>query len=111
MVRRQHRFALDKVTLNGEAMGGATIDVWEDEAQGERWAARLLCKAAQLPGDGVLEGSTRDGRRLRGDVRIGANRPGPGGSRVVLLELLGEGPLREVDPAVEAATGDEARSE
>ena len=93
MVRRHRRFALDDVTLGGEAVGGATIDAWEDDDGTERWAARLLMKVAQPAADGALAGTTRDGRRVHGDVQVGDNRPGPRSGRVVLVELHGQGPL------------------
>ncbi|HET7727037.1 MAG TPA: hypothetical protein VFK54_06900 [Candidatus Limnocylindrales bacterium] len=93
MVRRHRRFALRDVTLEGRAVGGATIDAWEDDAGNERWAARAMVPAAPGPSDGVLAGTTRDGHRLSGQVRVGANQVGAKGARVVLVDLYGNGPL------------------
>jgi hypothetical protein len=92
VVRRHRRFALDDVTLGGEPVGGATVDAWEDDEGNERWAARLLMPAARAAADGPLAGTTRDGR-VRGDVQVGDNRPGPRSGRVLLVELHGQGPL------------------
>lgn len=106
MVSQHRRFALDHVTLGGEAVGGATIDAWQDSKGSERWSARLLMPVAQEIGDGVLAGTTRDGRRVSGQTQVGDTHPGPRSGRVVLVELHGQGPLRDEDEAeAEAAPG------
>ena len=80
--------------IGGVPVGGATIDSWRD-ATTDRWCARLLLNAQHPFGDGLLEGLTADGRRVRGTVRVGDLSAGPRG-RQVMAELLGEGPLLEV---------------
>jgi hypothetical protein len=50
-------------------------------------------------GDGLLEGTTPDGRRLRGPVRLGETRAAPTRGRLVMAELLGRGPLRPAGDA------------
>ena len=100
MVREHQRFALKEVTFDGAPVGGATVDAWLDESGTARWSARLLVPLQLAVGSGVLVGTTRDGRRLRGDAGLGDTRPGPRSARVVLVELHGRGPLEvEVDEA------------
>jgi hypothetical protein len=93
MAGRHIRFPLADVTLDGTPVGGATVDQWTDAQGRDCWSARLLMPASQAVGDGVLEGTTRDGRRLRGRAQVGETHPGPGSARIVLVELLGREPL------------------
>ena len=102
VIRNHRRFALRDVMIGGVPVGGATIDSWHD-ATTERWCARLLLSAQHPFGNGILEGLTADGRRVRGTVRIGDISAGPRG-RQVMAELLGESPLVEV---TEDAAGEE----
>ena len=89
------RFSLREVTLAGLPVGGATIDAWHDASKGPQWCARLLMSTTGQPGDGWLEGTTQDGRRLGGPVRLRHVEDGPRRGREVLAELLGDGPLVE----------------
>jgi hypothetical protein len=93
MIQKHRRFALRDVTLGGIAVGGATIDLWHDEAGTERWCARLLMPVSHELGDGRLLGTTPGGERLTGVVRLGDTTAGPRGGRHVLAQLFGEGPL------------------
>ena len=97
MVHAHRRFALADVTLGGLPVGGATVDAWHD-ADGEHWCARLWMPVAHPLGDGVLEGKAADGRRFRGEVRMGEASPGPTRGRQVMAELLGTSPLVVQDP-------------
>ena len=95
MTRQHRRFSLDEVTLQGAPVGGATIDAWEDGDGTERWTARLLVPTMDHVTDGELVGRMRDGRVIKGDVHLGDTAPGPRRTRVVLVELHGDGPLRD----------------
>jgi hypothetical protein len=105
--RDHRRFALHDVRVGGLVVGGATVDVWRD-GTADRWCVRLLMPENQPVGDGRFEGTTTDGRRLRGTVRAGTTQAGTRRS-VVMAELLGQGPLElaqdEVQDDVEAAPG------
>jgi hypothetical protein len=92
------RFSLRQVTLGGIPVGGATIDAWRDAQDQPQWCARLLIPTSGQPGNGWLEGTTQDGRRIGGPVSLGHVEEGPRRGREVLAELHGDGPL------VEAAT-------
>jgi hypothetical protein len=93
MVRLHRRFSLEEVTLEGSPVGGATIDAWEDGDGTGRWTARLLVPNADRATDGELRGRMRDGRRIRGEVHVADTAPGPRRTRVLLVELHGDGPL------------------
>jgi hypothetical protein len=95
VVRRHRRFELLQVTLRDEPIGSATVDVWEDDEGRDQWSARVLMKVGHGATDGRLAGSTRDGRRLSGEVRVADGQLGPRGARTVLVELHGSGPLEE----------------
>lgn len=96
MVHDHRRFALRDVTLGGLPVGGATIDAWRD-ADGEHWCARLWMSNSHPMGDGMLEGTAADGRRLRGPVRMGAAQPSPTRGGQVMAELLGRSRLVAAD--------------
>jgi hypothetical protein len=100
-MRDHRRFALHDVRVGGEPVGGATIDSWHD-ATHARWCARLMMPEALATGDGVLEGTTTDGRRVRGSVRVGSTQAGTRRAWV-LAELHGLGPLDVVPDEAEAA--------
>lgn len=93
MVRYHRRFALTGVTLDDEPIGGATVDAWQDDGGEQRWAARAWIRTSQRPEDGVLAGTLRDGRRVAGSVHVAGNEPASAGSRVILVDLHGRGPL------------------
>jgi hypothetical protein len=95
VVRRHRRFELLHVTLDETPIGSCTIDAWEDDDGREQWTARVLMKTGHGSTEGVLHGSTRDGRSLAGQVRFAADQQGPRGGRTVLVELHGHGPLEE----------------
>ena len=103
-IRNHRRFALSDVTFEGEPVGGATIDAWQNASGASCWSARVLMPPRDMPATGSLQGSTRDGRRLRGRVVLSGPGPGPRPRAAVLVEWHGVGPLLD-DPATEAATG------
>jgi hypothetical protein len=98
MVRRHRRFELLDVTIDDRPVGNATVDAWEDDGGTDRWLARILMKVAHGSTDGLLTGSTRDGRRLAGRVEVGMDELGPKG-RTVVVDLRGKGPLEDVTEA------------
>lgn len=104
MVRRHRRFELLQVTLDETPIGSCTIDAWEDDDGREQWTARVLMKTGHGSTEGLLHGSTRDGRALEGQVRFAADQQGPRGGRTVLVELHGHGPLEPPVPSESAAT-------
>ncbi len=95
MVRRHRRFALLDVTFAGQPLPGATIDAWEDDGGSNRWTARALMPFGQQIEAGLLEGRTKDGSRVSGEVRVANRQHGPRGPRTVLVELHGSGLLIE----------------
>jgi hypothetical protein len=102
VVRRHRRFALLDVTFAGQPLTGATIDAWEDDDGRDRWAARALMPFGQQLESGLLEGRTKDGSRVSGQVRVASRQDGPRGPRTVLVELHGSGLL--VEPATATPT-------
>lgn len=101
VVRRHRRFELLKVTLDETPIGSCTIDAWEDDDGREQWTARVLMKTGHGSTEGVLNGLTRDGHPLSGQVRFAADQQGPRGGRTVLVELYGQGPLDTPEPTLE----------
>ena len=99
MVRRHRRFELLQVTLDDTPIGSCTIDAWEDDGGLDQWSARVLMKTGHASPEGRLQGSTRDGHVLSGNVRFGTDQQGPRGGRTVLVELHGQGPLVEMSEA------------
>jgi hypothetical protein len=97
VVRKHRRFELVDVTLHEIPIGSATIDVWEDDEGRDQWSARVLMKVGHAMTDGRLIGSTRNGERLSGEVRVADGQLGPRGPRTVLVELHGQGPLEPHD--------------
>ena len=110
MVRTHRRFELLDVTLDEEPIGRCTIDAWEDDNGIAQWTARVLMKAGHESPNGRLIGRTREGRWLSGPVRFAGDQLGPGGGRMVLGELHGQGTLADV-PADEVATIEAAKAE
>jgi hypothetical protein len=80
--------------LDGQPVGNATIDAWEDDASVARWAARIMMKTAHASTAGTMTGSTREGRRIKGRFTLGVGSVGPRGGSVI-VDLHGEGPLEE----------------
>jgi len=95
-----------QVTLDDTPIGSCTIDAWEDDDGREQWTARVLMKTGHGSTEGVLQGSTRAGEALAGQVRFAADQQGPRGGRTVLVELHGQGPLEPARPAVDAEAAD-----
>ena len=107
MVQRHRRYQLSDVTVDGQAVGSATIDAWLDDAGVERWCARLLVPSSRHLEGGVLVGTRRDGSRVCGDVTFGGTHPGPGSGRIVLVELHGRGDISPyTEPAPQASPDD-----
>jgi hypothetical protein len=101
VIRNHRRFALSEVTFDGDPVGGATIDAWQNAAGADCWSARVL----MLPSDvraGDLTGRTRDGRCLRGRVTRGETGPAPRSRGAALIEWHGTGALRADPPAEDA---------
>ena len=94
MIRNHRRFALSEVTFDGQSVGGATIDSWQDANGADCWSARVLMAAADLPEAGTLAGRTRDGRVLRGSVKLVGPGPAPGWRGAALVEWGGVTALR-----------------
>lgn len=69
-VRNHRRFAITDVTFDGASVGGATIDMWQNDAGASCWSARLVMALESDVTEGVLEGSLKDGRRIGGRVRL-----------------------------------------
>ena len=93
-IKAHRRFALQEVTLSGRPMSGATLDVWLDGDRAEQWSARLWIPVAHPPSDGMLEGTGRSGELISGSVRIGDVAAALRRGREMLVEFLGDGPLR-----------------
>jgi hypothetical protein len=101
VIRNHRRFALSDVTFEGDPVGGATIDAWQNAAGADCWSARVL----MVPSDvraGALTGRTRDGRFLRGHVTRGETGPAPKSRGAALIEWHGIGELRADSPAEDA---------
>ena len=94
MVRQHRRFELLNVMLDGQPVGNATIDAWEDDASVRQWAARIMMKTAHGSTAGTLTGTTREGVRMKGGFTIGAGSIGPKGGSVI-VDLHGDSPLEE----------------
>jgi hypothetical protein len=94
VVRQHRRFELLNVMLDGQPVGNATIDVWEDDASVPRWAARIMMKTAHGSTAGTLTGTTREGVRMKGGFTIGVGSVGPKGGSVI-VDLHGDTPLEE----------------
>jgi hypothetical protein len=101
LVRNHRRFALSDVTFDGEPVGGATIDAWQNAAGVHCWVARVLMVPTDTREGGALAGRTRDGRLLRGRVARGATGPAPRPRGAALVEWHGIDALR-ADPPAEA---------
>lgn len=69
-VRNHRRFPLVNVTFDGATVGGATIDMWLNDAGASCWSARLLMVLGEGVTEGLLAGSMRDGRRIEGRVAL-----------------------------------------
>jgi hypothetical protein len=98
VIRNHRRFALSEVTFDGDPVGGATIDVWQNAAGADCWSARVLMVPTNLRAGGALAGRTRDGRLLRGRVALGETAPAPRSRGAALIEWHGIDPLRADPP-------------
>ena len=58
------------MTFAGQPLTGATIDAWEDDEGRDRWTARALMPFGQQIESGLLEGRTKDGSKVSGEVRV-----------------------------------------
>ena len=102
VIRNHRRFALSEVTFDGETVGGATIDAWQNAAGAACWSARVLMPLADDQRSGTLTGRTRDGRIVSGNVSLGGSGAGPRTRGAVLVEWHGVSPLRVVGTAADA---------
>lgn len=98
VIRNHRRFALSEVTFDGDPVGGATIDSWQNAAGGDCWLARVLMVPTGVRPVGALAGRTRDGRMLRGRVARGAIGPPSRPRGAALIEWHGIGALRADAP-------------
>ena len=97
-IRHHRRFALTDVTLEGQPVSGATVDVWQDATGGTCWSARVLMTPGVMPEGGVLAGRSRERGTLRGPVALVGPGPALRARRSVLVEWRGVGPLRADNP-------------
>ena len=95
MVQKHRRFALFDVTLDGRAMGGTTVDAWQDDAGREWWAARGMMSATWEDGEGLLAGTIRNGPYVTATVLVTGTRMGAPRDRNVLVDMHGVSPLRD----------------
>lgn len=102
VIRNHRRFALVDVTFDGDPVGGATIDEWQNAAGADCWSARVLMVPADGLAGGALAGRTRDGRLLRGRVARGVTGPAPRPRGASLVEWHGVDVLRVDAPAEDA---------
>jgi hypothetical protein len=99
VIRNHRRFALSEVTLDGQPVGGATIDTWENGAGAQRWSARVLMPAGDGRDTGVLAGRRRDGSVVRGSGALIGPGPALRGRGSVMTEWHGITALRpDSDP-------------
>jgi hypothetical protein len=99
-VRNHRRFALADVTFDGATVGGATIDLWQNDAGATCWSARLLMVLADGVTEGLLAGSMRDGRRIAGRVSLSGTDAALKARGPMLVEWHGITALAEAtDPA------------
>jgi hypothetical protein len=98
-VRNHRRFPLVEVTLDGQPVGGATIDVWLNEAGATCWSARLLMVLRDGVTEGLIAGTMRDGRRVGGRASLSGVDPALKARGPVLVEWHGITALAEaVEP-------------
>jgi len=89
VVRNHRRFALSDVTFDGEPVGGATIDEWQDATGADCWLARVLMAPRSQQTAGSLAGRTVDGRIVSGRVSLIGEGPAPRPRGPVLMEWHG----------------------
>jgi len=89
VIRNHQRFALSDVTFEGGAVGGATIDAWQNASGADCWVARVLMPSTDLRTAGSLAGRTRDGRMLRGRVSLAGPEPDARPRGAILIEWHG----------------------
>ena len=89
VIRNHRRFALSDVTFDGEPVGGATIDEWQDAIGADCWLARVLMAPRSQRTAGALAGRTADGRIVSGRVSLIGEGPAPRPRGPVLMEWQG----------------------
>ncbi len=102
VIRNHRRFALSEVTFEGGAVGGATIDAWQNGTGADCWSARVLMAASDVKAAGALTGRTREGRILRGRVALVGPEPDPRPRGAILIEWHGVSALLADAPAEDA---------
>jgi hypothetical protein len=102
VIRNHRRFALSDVTFEGEPVGGATVDAWQNATGNECWSARVLMVPSSVRTAGALTGRTRDGKILRGQVTLVGPEPTPRPRGATLIEWHGVGALIADTPAEDA---------
>ena len=88
---------MTEVTFEGEPVGGATVDVWQDAAGTPCWSARMLMPLGDIASVGHLAGRTRDGRILSGRVSLVGPGPAVQSRLVRLMEWRGVGALQAAE--------------
>jgi hypothetical protein len=89
VIRNHRRFALSEVTFDGQPVGGATVDAWQNSTGADCWSARLMMAPSLVRAAGSLAGRTRDGRILRGRVELVGPEPSLRPRGVTLIEWHG----------------------
>ena len=85
---------MTEVTFEGQPVGGATVDMWQDATGEVCWSARIVMPALETATGGELTGRTRDGRVMRGRVSLVGPGPALQGRGHTLMEWRGVGALR-----------------
>jgi hypothetical protein len=80
-------------SYGGIKIGSATVDIWQASDGSAAWCARILVEMSTLPERGLFAGTTREGRILSGQCRVGNGVLGPSSRTKQIVEILGEGEL------------------
>jgi hypothetical protein len=104
VIRNHQRFALSEVTFEGGAVGGATIDSWQNATGADCWVARVLMPSTDVRTAGALAGRTRDGRVLRGRVSLAGPEPDARPRGAILIEWHGVSALLADAPTPDGTT-------
>jgi hypothetical protein len=94
--RNHRRFALTDVTFEGATVGGATIDMWQNDAGATCWSARLLMVLGADVTEGHLAGTMKDGRRVGGRVTLSGTDSALKARGPILVEWHGTSALEAI---------------
>src|SRR3954452_22320112 len=101
VIHNHQRFALSHVTFEGGAVGGASLDAWQNACGADCWVARVLMPSTAVRTAGSLAGRTRDGRVLRGRVSLAGPEPEARPRGAILIEWHGVSALLPDAPVTE----------